>query len=319
MKYRDLIELYPDAKNILLDSAINYHTKPISDYSLVTLTDMGNILEVQYLKHRNDNIKIRKINASEYVDLETGEIKTFKKNTKRIDDLNQLRQTFKNARYLINNNFYGNENELFLTLTYKDNMNSNVQLYDDFKKFIKRLKYKYGKLEYINFVEPQGRGAWHCHVLVKFLSFESIYIPNKFDKKTNKPIDAPLYDLWERKGWVTVQTLKGIDNIGAYITAYLTDIPVDDSFKGTDVVVKDVNGIKKKFKKGGRLHLYPKGMRFYRKSRGIKYPERVQMYYDDVKKITGSHKPVFEYRTKIERDNFETEMKIEQYNFSREL
>lgn len=315
-KYQELVRLHPEAKELFLQAQKEYHSKPIDSNALVTVTQTNDIVEVQWLEKMNMNCPIRKLNADEYVELGTGEIKEFKKGEKRIDDLNYLRQTFKKARYLINNNFTGLSNELFITLTYAENMICQHTLKKDFEKFIKQIKYKFGKIEYINFVEPQARGAWHCHVLIKFLEHTSIYIPNKFDDN-KKPIDTPLFDMWGRKGWVTIQGLGKIDNIGAYVTAYLTDIPVADEVTGKDIVVKEVNGVKKKFKKGGRLHFYPKGMRFYRKSRGIKYPERQKMYMSEAKKIVGSANPTFEYRSLVEREDFEMQMKIEQYNLSR--
>lgn len=312
-------QLRTPAMEVQLKKALReFHSEPLSDGALVTVTEMNNIVEIQWLEKMNMNCSIRKLNSDEYLDLSTGEILEFKKGEKRIDDLNYLRQTFKKARYLVNNNFTGNSNELFVTLTYSENMTDPQTLYSDFKKFLLKLKYVYGKIEYINFVEPQARGAWHCHVLIKFLDHKEIYIPNEFDEN-KKPINTPLYDMWGRKGWVTIQSMAKIDNIGAYITAYLTDIPVDDAATGTDIVSKEINGVKKKFKKGGRLHFYPKGMRFYRKSKGIKYPERKKMYMSEAKKIVGSANPTFEYRSTVERDGFEMDMKIEQYNLSRSL
>lgn len=55
--------------------------------------------------------------------------------------------------------------------------------------------------------------------------------------------------MWGRKGWVTIQGLGKIDNIGAYVTAYLTDIPVGDDVVGKDIIVKEVDGVKRNLKK----------------------------------------------------------------------
>ena len=63
---------------------------------------------------------------------------------------------------MINNNFTGKPNELFVTLTYAKNMTDTKRLYTDMNKFIKRLKYKYKEssdIDYLAVVEPQGRGA----------------------------------------------------------------------------------------------------------------------------------------------------------------
>ena len=122
-------------------------------------------------------------------------------------------------------------------------------LYKDFDKFMKKLKYKYKSVDYINVVEPQGRGAWHCHILLRFNDYKKIYIPNKEISK-----------MWGH-GFVSVKAIKkDIDNLGAYLSAYLGDVEInDDNIRDLlhDGVVKpgqalnikevEVEGVKKKF------------------------------------------------------------------------
>ncbi|WP_441299881.1 rolling circle replication-associated protein, partial [Brevibacillus reuszeri] len=182
---------------------------------LVTVTSMNHIIEIQHMAKMNTRSRIRKLDKHHYVDLETGEKKEFSLSVNRGENENSLRQTFKRLRYLINNNFVGKPNELHLIQTYAENMTDHNQLYKDFNKFIKRLKYKYKDkttIDYISVVEPQGRGAWHCHVLMRFNDVESLFIPN-----------AELRELWGH-GFVTIKPLKDVDNIGAYLSAYLTDV-----------------------------------------------------------------------------------------------
>src|SRR5690606_32528235 len=97
----------------------------------------------------------------------------------RQQNYNSLRQTFKKLRYLINNNFEGLSNELHITLTYKENMTDPKRLYVDFDRFFKRLRYKYkndSSIDYVSVIEPQGRGAWHCHVLMRFNDLDKVFI-----------------------------------------------------------------------------------------------------------------------------------------------
>ena len=69
----------------------------------------------------------------------TGEIKEYQQtDTKQADS---LRKTFTNLRQLINTNFHVNDSELFLTLTYAENMQDPERLYTDYKKFFMRLRY----------------------------------------------------------------------------------------------------------------------------------------------------------------------------------
>lgn len=92
----------------------------IQNEDYVTVTDMGEIIEVQYLAHRNTSARIKKLSKETYVDLQTGEIKAFKQSENRGQNLNSLRQTFKRLGYLVNNNFVGAKNELWTTLSYGD-------------------------------------------------------------------------------------------------------------------------------------------------------------------------------------------------------
>lgn len=279
------------------------------DEDIVTVTEMGHIVEVQYMFKENTRPNIKKLNKDEYIDLKTGEIRFFDKTENRSQLENSLLQTFKKLRYLINNNFKGSSNELHIVLTYHENITDYKRLYADFKKFIKKLRYKYddvSKIEYINVVEPQGRGAWHCHLLLRFDDLKKVYIPNE-----------DIRNLWGN-GFVMIKSLKDIDNIGAYLSAYLADIELTE--KNSEILkpgmsVKQVDD--KKFIKGGRLHMYPSGMNIYRTSRGIKPPERKRMSYKKAKKIVGSAEPHYSKTINIENDDFSNTISYLQYNLKR--
>ena len=283
----------------------------ISEDSFVTLTKMNHIVEIQYLEKRNTRANIKRINDEDYLVLSTGEIKNYENGLSRYDSKNSLRRTFKNLRYLINNNFIGAPNELFITLTYADNMKDEKKLYLDVKNFIKRLKYHFkdlSRIEYINVVEPQARGAWHCHILIKFIDVKTIYIPNK-----------DISDIWSH-GFVNVRGLKNmsIDNIGAYLTAYLADIPLSDfglkNLKSSSEVKVIEN---KSYVKGGRLILYPKGMNLYRCSKGIKKPIRKIMKYSEAKKYVSAASLTYKNIKNIEIDDFHNSIVYEYYNLKR--
>jgi len=152
-------------------------------------------------------------------------------------------------RDIINANTEHPENTLWATLTYAENMTDTKRLYKDFVRFWMRLcfyceKNGHGKPEYINAAEPQERGAWHCHVLILWQN-KAPFIPN-----------ADLAKLWKH-GFVKIVATTDCDNLGAYLSAYLSDT-IDTETKAS--------------KKGARLHLYPPSMKFYRLSQGIKKP-----------------------------------------------
>lgn len=302
----------------------NQPLEVIEGQKKVKLTDMGNIKEIMWLqKSTSTPFGIKKISANEYIVLSTGEIKEFNKIENRSQDKESLRKTFKNIRELINTNFTGLPNELCFTITYKDNMTDSKVLYKDFELFMKKLKYKYKDVDYINVVEPQGRGAWHCHILLKFNSVKKIYIPNK-----------EISEMWGH-GFVTVKAIKrNIDNLGAYLSAYLGDVELDENNlselvstgaikPGQAFQVKEVeiDGVKKKFIKGGRLCYYPPKMNICRSSRGIKKPLVSHLPYEEAKKIVGADTPTYSTRTVILDDNDEILNSIiyEQYNIKRSI
>lgn len=282
----------------------------IKDSDLVKVTRMNHIIEVQHMEKVNRKANIKKLDADRYLDIGTGEIKEFEHSVNRQENHNSLRQTFKKLRYLINNNFIGKSNELHIILTYKDNMKDTEKLYNDFKIFMKSLrrKHKDTTIDYISVVEPQARGAWHCHVLMRFNELDKVYIKNK-----------DLRDLWGR-GFVTIKSLKDVDNIGAYLSAYLADVELQEGYtvaEGIQVQTKLVEGQEKRFIKGGRLHMYPPGMNLYRKSKGIVEPERVEMSYGKVKKEVGAATPHFQKSITIQDGEFENTIQYVQYNTKR--
>lgn len=289
----------------------------ISPISRVTVTKMNHLVEVQHMEYMNRQANIRKLDKDTYVNLKTGELGEFKKGEVRSDSFNSLRQTFKNLRYLINNNYTGVGNELFITLTYEENMTDTKRLYSDFNKFMKRFRYKYGKIhgsiDYMTVVEPQERGAWHHHLLIRFndMKGKKIFIPSN-----------EVAEIWGH-GFIKMESLKDCDNIGAYLCAYLADVELTEDNIGVayrekaEVVPKMVDGQEKAFIKGGRLHLYPSGMNLYRKSRGIKMPERIEMDYEDIKKVVGSAEPHYTKQIVVENDDFTNTITYEQYNMKR--
>lgn len=295
----------------------------INSKKKIKLTDMGNIKEIMYLqKSTIQPFGIKKISKNEYMVVATGEILEYKNRSEnRSQDKESLRKTFKKLRELINTNFVGNRNELCFTITYKENVRDPKVLYKDFDKFMKKLKYRYGSVDYINVVEPQERGAWHCHILLRFNYLKKAYIPNK-----------EISEMWG-KGFVKVKAMKkDIDNLGAYLSAYLGDIEITDSNVtqlvqdgaikvGQSISIKEIEieGKKKKFIKGGRLHYYPTGMNIYRASRGIKQPIVSHISYEDAKKIVGAATPTYSTCTLIQDDNENIVNTIvyEQYNLKR--
>lgn len=241
--------------------------KKINKNKIVKATIQGDkYIDIMALD-KNNGATVRKLNKDEYVVVSTGEIKKFNKDkTNTEKTITNLRKTFNRLRQLIRTNFTNDsDNQLFITLTYKENMTDETRLYKDFELFYKRLQYrlKGHKLDYISVVEPQGRGAWHIHLMLKS-DKPVLYI----DKKE-------LTKIWG-KGRTDVQRLKS-DDVGSYYVAYFTDLQVINN-TGLD---KTNN---KKRIKGARLSMYPKNFKFYRTSRGIKKPDEIYIEYGEIEK-----------------------------------
>lgn len=297
----------------------------IPDSFYVTVTEMNHIIEVQHMQKKNTQSHIQKIDKKHYVDKRDGEIKEFKLSENRSQNINSLRQTFKKLRYLINNNFSGSANELFLTLTYRGELQTNdhLKVGDDYKKFLKRLKRAYkdiSTIDALKVLEPHASGNYHMHVLIRFNDLDNVFIPNSTCKITGESINAPLRDIWGL-GNVTIRSLSKVDNIGAYMSAYMTDLEVPDNYKGSsEVEEKEVDGKKKKFIKGGRLVFYPTGVNLYTKTKGILYPERKEMTYKEAKKnVVQSAKLNYKKTIEINDENkkFSNTITYEQYNLKR--
>lgn len=251
---------------------------------------MNNIIEIVTMSHKNNSCPIKKINKDEYLLLETGEILNCNHIENRSQNINTVRQSVATLRSLINNNFIGGKNELWITLTFGKNKIYNPnELYSIFHSFIKRLRYNLKELniDYIYVPEPHEKGDWHIHLLLK--ADKELYIKN-----------SKLNEIWGN-GFVKVNRLKDIDNIGAYVSAYLTNIKEGEETK-----------------KGARLHLYPTGHQLYRCSKGILKPKSEYLPYYKAKEKVSSVKPTFSSTVSVVTNSgFSNIIHKEYYNLKR--
>ncbi len=291
--------------------------RPLPD-DIVRYKDMGNIKEIMFAEHRNSNIAIKRLDKEYYVLLETGEVKKFEHIESRADDKNSVRVSLGKLRDIINTNVTVPENCRWCTLTYAENMTDTARLYDDFRKFIMRLKYNYpdNEFKYIVAMEPQGRGAWHAHLILIFET-KAPFIPNE-----------RLAEIWG-KGFVSIKAVKDIDNLGVYFSAYLADMEIKDidedvlylkhrsDLKIVDSTDEDGKPVKKCIIKGARLKLYPPKFNIYRCSRGIKMPDVEYMRNSEAEKKVGSAKPTYERSIAITDNDFSNKFNYRQYNLNR--
>ena len=282
---------------------------------------MGNVIEVQYMSKRNQKQTIQMLPGGEqFVICATGEIKDIEHHTTRKDNKKGLYKTFANCRGMINANVTDVDKVRWCTLTYAENMTDPKKLYMDFQQFNQRFQWYckqkgYSKPEYIVMMEPQGRGAWHAHLLYIWQDMKAPYIPNEEFRR-----------IWSH-GFVKIKKLDNVDNVGAYLTAYLGDMEINEMDvsqavgKQCKIVEVDENGekVKKAIVKGARLDLYPANFNMLRYSRGCKKPIEEMLYQDEAyKKVLGATK-TFESAIKLtdSENDFETVIIKEQYNLIR--
>ncbi|MGC4379452.1 protein Rep [Fictibacillus sp. Mic-4] len=103
----------------------------------------------------------------------------------------------------------------FVTLTFAENMQCLDTAHKQFKQFIQRMRYKYGTFKYIAVIEFQKRGAIHYHMMS-----DLPYIPNE-----------KLAKIW-RHGFVRINNISKVDNVGAYMVKYMLKDVEDDRLAG---------------------------------------------------------------------------------------
>lgn len=138
-----------------------------------------------------------------------------------------LSRARKDLRRLINCNIQ--KHSKFLTLTFSDNVKDLDFANYEFKKFIQRLNYCYGvKVKYSTVIEFQKRGAIHYHTILYNLT-------DKLDLKE-------MQRLWGN-GFIKVNSIVDVDNVGAYVCKYMTKTD-DDRLLGRKMYFNS-RGLKK--------------------------------------------------------------------------
>lgn len=120
--------------------------------------------------------------------------------TDRVNNQHKSRNQF---RRLITANF--DDKSKFITLTFKDNLKDVRTANKEFKKFIQKMRYRYGNFKYANVIQFQNRGAVHYHMMS-----DLPYIPHE-----------KLMKIWGH-GFVGINEINHVDNVGAYMMPYMS-------------------------------------------------------------------------------------------------
>ena len=132
--------------------------------------------------------------------------------TKRENRAKIARRARETVRRTINAN---PQLDKFFTLTYAENLQDVPQARKEFDVFIKRLKRLHPHLQYVCVIVFQERGAIHFHLLCNLP-----YV-----------VQSTLQSLWGH-GIVHIQRPDNVDNIGAYMTKYMSKGNIDDRLVG---------------------------------------------------------------------------------------
>lgn len=125
-----------------------------------------------------------------------------------------ITRTRNNVRRLALANF--DNNSKFVTFTFAENISDVSEANKYWKKFIRKMRTKYGKFKYMSVIEFQKRGAVHYHCI-----WDLPYIKKK-----------DLQELWSN-GFIKVNRIDHVDNVGAYIVKYMTKDLMDERFVNT--------------------------------------------------------------------------------------
>lgn len=131
----------------------------------------------------------------------------------------RLAQTLRDARNTLRrlaiNNFPNNKST-FITLTVAKN-SDDIDYYDEkVKQFIRKLRKDYGKMHYIGVREFQKRGAIHYHLLVDYPLIKG------FSETEIRKSEVFFKNHYWKQGFVDLKSIEHVDNVGAYISKYMT-------------------------------------------------------------------------------------------------
>ena len=241
---------------------IDISSVAIADDDLVTVIEAGKHTTITHLRHRNTAARTRKLSKDLYCDNE-GVVQEYKHTENRQQSIKSVRKSLNKLCDIINANTTDLSRCRFVTLTYAENMTDLDKLDQDWENFRKKVRRKWGDFEYVKITEPQGRGAWHLHIIMIF-GDKAPYISNN-----------DLYKVWG-KGYVSVKSMGGVD-FGKYFTMSLRDMSVSEADKAEIKTDGKKLSRNKQYIKGARLELYPSGIRIYNCSKGIVRPKKKTM------------------------------------------
>lgn len=219
---------------------------------IVKVIKYKNDVEINDIKIKSNPFKnMKRINKREYELRDTGEVRKYKLNTTK--DVKLLKRSMKNLRMLLRNNFTGEKNELFITLTTNREIRNIKEIKGKTKDFFEKLKKEYDDLKYIAvFERNENETSFHVHMVVKAINHKNLYIPN-----------SHIEELW---GEGFTKTSRIIDKVNYNEINETSKFGYRDSIVenfGIDRVINYLTKIESKgdFKTGERMYLRSQNVR----------------------------------------------------------
>lgn len=193
----------------------------------------GNVLEV-YEYEKDTTKEFHKKDDDKYNEYEKMLLQHDEKDWihEKVDRTNERRQqTMREARNLTRRLALMNfgQADTFLTLTYPNERHlteNDIEIADnDFKKFMQRFNYRYGKVKYLAVREFTKRGRIHFHLLTDWK-------PDVQTEAEIKELEVEFAKKVWKHGFVDIKIMTEVDNIGAYLIKYMTKGVSHEAFKG---------------------------------------------------------------------------------------
>lgn len=200
--------------NTLKTEQINSHE--INPNEIVTLYVTPYRTTVVASKHSPGKNYTKKLNGETYVNRSTNKICNYK--TEGHKNRSGLKRTLNRFKLLLGN-FNGDPNEAMITLTYKDFMDDQKRISLDILKFVRHLKYTLpNTTKYLFIREPDKKGSWHIHFMIKVPSFEVLKLDENEIRKA-----------WDGDGYeVSIEPIYDVDGLKNYLDCFLNSKnPID--------------------------------------------------------------------------------------------
>ena len=184
-------------ENIMADKDTeNLEFNEIEDYKIagdapVKIKKTSKKIIISFSKNHSRNLaKYKRISNTQYIDTESGEIKSYSNNVEKYKSKELLQNNMRKLKELILLNFDENTNAVLITLTLDENSATQdlKEIKEYLKSFFKKLKYRFRnnyELCYIYKCEIQGNENWHVHILLKDYNNKKIFFDNSL-----------IYKLW---------------------------------------------------------------------------------------------------------------------------